>query len=290
MTETISRGEAERVPIDELNNQPLWYIPHHGVYHPQKPTKIRVVFDCSARFQDMSLNDYLLTGPELTNTLVGVLCRFRMAPIAVMCDIERMFHQFHVKAEDQDFLRFLWWDEGNLEAQPAVYRMKVHLFGAASSPGCANFGLKHIAAQGQDRFSEASMKFIERNFNVDDGLTSVSTVDEAIQLVREARQLCCAGKLRLHKFISNSQQVMASIPKEECAERANNLDMDLGESHIERALGVQWCVTSDHFQFRVIVKEQPLSRKGILSTVASIYDPLGFIAPFVLVGKKFCNS
>ena len=286
MTETISRGDAERVPIDELNNQPVWYIPHHGVYHPQKPTKIRVVFDCSARFQDMSLNDYLLTGPELTNALVGVLCRFRMAPIAVMCDIERMFHQFHVKAEDQDYLRFLWWDEGNLEAQPAVYRMRVHLFGAASSPGCANFGLKHIAAQGQDRFSEASMKFIERNFYVDDGLTSVSTVDEAIQLVREARQLCCTGKLRLHKFISNSQQVMASIPKEECAVGANNLDMDLGETHIERALGVQWCVTSDHFQFRVIVKEQPLSRRGILSTVASIYDPLGFIAPFVLMGKK----
>ena len=81
-----------------------------------------------------------LTGPELTNSLVGVLCRCRKGPIAIMCDVERMFHQFHVRRKDQDYLRFLWWVEGNLKS-PSVFRMKVHLFGAASSPGCANFGL-----------------------------------------------------------------------------------------------------------------------------------------------------
>lgn len=290
MTEIIARGDAERVPVEELNRQPVWYIPHHGVYHPQKPGKIRIVFDCSAKFEDVSLNDYLLTGPELTNGLIGVLCRFRKAPIAIMCDIERMFHQFHVKAEDQDYFRFLWWDNGNLETQPAVYRMKVHLFGAASSPGCANFGLRHIAAQGQGSFSESTIQFIERNFYVDDGLTSVQTVDEAIQLVQEARQLCGTGKLRLHKFVSNSPEVLASIPQEECANKAEDLNMALDESHIERVLGVQWCVASDDFQFRIIVKERPLSRRGVLSTVASIYDPLGFVAPFVLIGKKILQQ
>ena len=55
----------------------LWYIPHHGVYHPKKPDKLRVVFDCSAEFQGHSLNRHLLQGPDLTNSLVGVLCRFR---------------------------------------------------------------------------------------------------------------------------------------------------------------------------------------------------------------------
>ncbi|XP_073711060.1 uncharacterized protein [Misgurnus anguillicaudatus] len=148
MNEIITRGDAEKVPIDELQNQPAWYIPHHGVYHPHKPGKIRVVFDCSARFHDTSLNDHLLTGPDLTNTLVGVLCRFRKGPIAIMCDVERMFHQFHVAKEHQDFLRFLWWDEGYLDSKPSVYRMKVHLFGAASSPGCSNFGFKYQASRG----------------------------------------------------------------------------------------------------------------------------------------------
>lgn len=224
MSETIARGDAEKVPEDQLNKSPAWHIPHHGVYHPQKPGKIRVVFDCSAKYQGVSLNDHLLTGPELTNTLVGVLCQFRKCPVAIMCDIERMFHQFHVKAEDQDYLRFLWWDNGDFQAQPSVYRMRVHLFRAASSPGCANYGLKHVAIRGRGHFNEASIRFIERNFYVDDGLISVFTIDEAIQLVSEARQLCSAGKLRIHKFVSNCQEVLASIPKEECAETVQNQD------------------------------------------------------------------
>ncbi|KAK0134384.1 hypothetical protein N1851_030041 [Merluccius polli] len=290
MDETISRGDAERVPETELCNVPAWYTPHHGVYHPQKPGKIRVVFDCSAKYKGISLNEHLLTGPELTNNLVGVLCRFRRGPVAIMCDIEHMFHQFHVKAEDQIYLRFLWWDEGNFEAQPSVYRMKVHLFGAASSPGCANYGLKHIATEGLGCFSENTVKFIKRNFYVDDGLSSVESNDQAIQLVKEARELCSSGKLRLHKFISNSKEVIATIPKEECAEAANNLDMAFGELHMERVLGVQWCVASDEFQFRVVVKENPLTRRGVLSTVASVYDPLGFVAPFILIGKQILQQ
>ncbi|XP_055499365.1 uncharacterized protein LOC129701946 [Leucoraja erinacea] len=286
MDETITRGDAENVSQVDVSKAPAWYIPHHGVYHPQKPGKIRVVFDCSARYQETALNDHLLTGPELANTLLGVLCRFRRGPVAIMCDIERMFHQFHVKAEDQDYLRFLWWENGNLEAQPSIYWLKVHLFGAVSSPGCANFGLKHLAAEGRGRFSEDTIQFIQKNFYVDDGLASVAYERQAIKLVKEARELCSTGKPRLHKFISNSKEVLATIPKEECAEAAKDLDMALGEQHMDRALGVQWCVASDEFQFRVIVKENPFTRRGVLSTVASVYDSLGFVAPFILVGKQ----
>lgn len=290
MNETIERGDAETVPPEELYKSLAWYIPHHGVYHPQKPGKIRVVFDCSAKYEGVSLNDHLLTGPELTNTLVGVLCRFRKGPVAVMCDIERMFHQFRVRAEDQDYFRFLWWDKGDFHSTPSAYRMCVHLFGAASSPACANFGLKYIAAQGQGQFSEATIRFIERNFYVDDGLISFHSQKEAIDLVKEAKQLCSKGKLKLHKFISNSQQVLDSLPKEDCVETVRNQDIELGEQQIERALGVKWCITSDHLQFRVVVNEQSLSRRGILSTVASIYDPLGFVAPFVLLGKQILQQ
>lgn len=112
MEDLITSGDAEMVPKEQVSSCPAWYIPHHGINHPKKPGKIRVVFDCSVRFQETSLNDHLLTGPELTNTLLGVLCRFRKGPIAIMCDIERMFHQFHVKPEDRDYLRVLWWEKG----------------------------------------------------------------------------------------------------------------------------------------------------------------------------------
>lgn len=67
-------------------------------------------------------------------------------------------------------------------------------------------------------------------------------------------------------------------------EDGNASALDLGEPLLERALGVQWCVSSDDFQFRVTVKKHSMTRRGVLSTVASIYDPLGFVAPFVLRG------
>ncbi|XP_056611900.1 uncharacterized protein LOC130428076 [Triplophysa dalaica] len=286
MEDIITRGDAEKVPESELNDRTTWYIPHHGVYHPQKPGKIRVVFDCSAKFQNTSLNEHLLTGPDLTNTLVGVLCRFRKGRVAIMCDVERMFHQFHVAPSDQDYLRFLWWERGDMEAPPSVFRMKVHLFGAASSPGCANFGLKHLAAEGEGKFSEATVRFIQRNFYVDDGLTSLDSEEEAIELVREARDLCNTGKLHLHKFITSNKKVLATIPKQELAEVVADLDMALGEHKMERALGVQWCISSDKFQFKVRVKDHPFTRRGVLSTVASIFDPLGFVAPIILKGKQ----
>ncbi|XP_070571225.1 uncharacterized protein [Ptychodera flava] len=102
------KGYAIRVPNDELDRDDgkVWYIPHHGVYHPKKPEKIRVVFDCSAKFQGVSLNNLLLQGPDLTNNLLGVLLRFRQEPIALMADIEAMFHQVKVREEDSDCLRF----------------------------------------------------------------------------------------------------------------------------------------------------------------------------------------
>ena len=145
MKDIIERGYAE-VPAEEasLKDGHVWYIPHHGVYHPKKPEKIRVVFDCSVEFAGESLNRHLLQGPDLTNNLVGVLCRFRQDPVAFMCDIEGMFHQVNVNPEHRNLLRFLWWENGNLDSEPIEYRMTVHLFGATSSPGCANFALKTL--------------------------------------------------------------------------------------------------------------------------------------------------
>ncbi|XP_067049874.1 uncharacterized protein [Acropora muricata] len=132
MEEIISSGYAERVPIDETTSKQVWYIPHHGVYHKKKPGKIRVVFDCSALCDGQSLNQQLLQGPDMTNNLTGVLCRFRQDRIAFMCDIQGMFHQVKVDVEHRNLLRFLWWDNPELKRDPVEFRMTVHLFGATS--------------------------------------------------------------------------------------------------------------------------------------------------------------
>lgn len=125
MKDMIKKGDAEPAsPV--TGQQTTWYIPHHGVFHPKKPEKLRVVFDCSAKFRGVSLNDTLLTGPDLINSLLGVLCRFRKEAVAIICDIEKMFHQFYVSPELRNYLRFLWWEDGDLEAEPQEYQMAVH--------------------------------------------------------------------------------------------------------------------------------------------------------------------
>ena len=128
-----------------------------------------------------------------------------------MCDIQRMFHRFRVHPDDRDFLRFLWWEHGDTRQEPTEYRMKVHLFGAASSPGCANYGLRHLARQHEAEFPRAS-RFIDRNFYVDDGVISVESTAAANSLVKEVEELCARGNLHLHKFISNDRSVIDNIP------------------------------------------------------------------------------
>ena len=133
----LKQGYAEQVTDEELKQdtykQRIWYLPHHPVTSPHKPDKTRVVFDCAAKFASISLNIQLLQGPDNTNNLAGVVIRFRKEPVAVLGDIESMFHQVRCKPEDCDALRFLWWPDGNLDADLKTYRMLVHPFSATSS-------------------------------------------------------------------------------------------------------------------------------------------------------------
>ena len=292
MNELIEKNYAERVPQNELTNEDgdVWYIPHHGVYHPRKPEKIRVVFDCSATYQGESINNHLLQGPDLTNQLVGVLCRFRTEPTAFMCDVEAMFHQFKVFETHRNFLRFLWWEDGDTTQRPVEYRMTVHLFGAGSSPGCANYGLKKIADDYEEECGPEAANFVRNNFYVDDGLKSVKNTEQATTLIQRTKDLCARGGLRHHKFISNSKEVIAAIPQKDRASTLKNLDLHNDRLPTERALGVYWCVESDTFQMRITLHDTPLTRRGILSTISSIYDPLGFVAPVLLMGKQLLQE
>ena len=244
------------------------------------------MFDCSAVCDGQSLNQQLLQGPDLTNNLTGVLCRFRQERIAFMCDIQAMFHQVKVDVEHRNLLRFLWWDDPEMKRDPVEFRMTVHLFGATSSPGCANFALKTTADQYEESCGREAADFVRRNFYVDDGLKSVQFVEEAKELIKNTKSLCQKGGFRLHKFTSNNKEVLSSVPQEDRAIDTKDRHLVNDVTAIERALGVHWCIESDTLQFRIIVQDKPLSRRGILSTVSSVFDPLGLVAPFILMGKR----
>lgn len=279
MDEMIKKEHAEKVPPEEesVADGRTWYIPHHGVYHPRKPEKIRVVFDCSSEYKEESINK-----------LIGVLTRFRQESVAFMSDIEAMFHQVKVTKDCRDFLRFLWWPHGDTSKEVETYRMTVHLFGAASSPGCSNFALKQTADDNEKDIGERPAEFLRKNFYVDDGLKSVPSVDEAVSLISQTKEMCSRGGFNLHKFISNKKEVIQEIPEEDRAKTVKNLDLDV--LPVERVLGVQWCIEADNFEFRILLQDRPLTRRGVLATVSSIYDPLGFVAPIILTGKGILQN
>ena len=142
MQNYIDKGYAEKVREDGKKNACTWFLPHHPVTNPKKPDRLRVVFDCTARYMGVSLNDKLLQGTDLLSCSSGVLTRFRLNPIALVANIEAMFHQVKVSTKDRSALQFLWWPDGDIDKKPEVYRMTVRLFGATSSPSCASFCLK----------------------------------------------------------------------------------------------------------------------------------------------------
>ena len=176
--------------------------------------------------------------------------------------------------------------------------MKVHLFAAVSSPGCANFGLKREADEGESEFGKTAANFVylvfgktaANNFYVDDGLISVSSVKEAIDLLRNSRDLCARTGLKLHKFVSNKLEVLKCLPESDRATSFKSFDIHTDSLHLERALGVFWCIQNNTFQFRIESKDNILTKRAILATVSSIFDPIGFVATFLLESKKILQE
>ena len=191
---------------------------------------------------------------------------------------------------DADLLRFLWWPNGDFNQQMVEYRMVVHLFGATSSPSCANFALRKCAEDNKQLFSQQAYETIMHSFYVDDCLASVASENEAVSLYQDLVTLCAKGGFRLTKWLSNSRRVLAVIPEEERAKEVKDLDLDNDILPVERALGVRWCVQSDTFKFSITLQDKPLTRRGILSTVSSFYDPLGILSPVVFTAKRIIQD
>ena len=123
--------------------------------------------------------------------------------------------------------------------------MNVHLFGVASSPGCANYCLKQAANDNKEEFGSEPANFIINDFYVDDDLKSVPTETEAIDIIAKSHNLCAKRGLRLHKIVSNSKKVMEMIAPENRAKGLKDLNFLQDSLPVARALGVQWCVESD---------------------------------------------
>ena len=116
-------------------------------------------------------------------------------------------------------------------------------------------------------------------------LKSVKSSEDAIKIYTQTSKLLSFGGFHLTKWISNKRDVLDAIPQSELMKDLKNIDFETEKLPVERALGMQWNVENDKFLYNINIMDKPSTRRGMLSIISSIYDPLGFVSPLILRAK-----
>lgn len=285
MKEYEDLGHMEKVPKDEIQKSKTYYLPHHGVLREESTTtKLRVVFDGSAQTSSgTSLNEQLLIGPSLQHDIRDIFLRWRKHNICLVADIQRMYRQILVREDDVDYQRIVWRSKPEDPIQD--YRLLTVTYGTSCAPYLAIKTLRQLASDESDKFPKAA-SVLQSDCYMDDILCGCDTVDEAIQLSGELIDLSNKGGFVLHKWNSNSVVVLESLPTENNQTRETiNIMMD----KTVKTLGVRWNPSSDCFELNMkLPSASPkVTKRSVLSDVATIYDPLGWLSPVVIVAKMF---
>ncbi|XP_077973230.1 uncharacterized protein LOC144428206 [Styela clava] len=263
----LKAGYSYANSIEESTNLSMCHICGHDfvdLYADPCTTEFSV--DDKKALSIMADTVKMVNGPFNTNTLVGVLLRFRQEPVAVNCDIPQMFHRIRVNPPDCDSMRFLWWPNDDLSRDPVELKMLSHIFGCKSSPSVATFALRKVADDNLSNADSVTIETVNRNFFVDDCLKSLPTADQTVSLISQLRKLLDTCGFHLAKFISNDQAVLDSIPDEDKAPSMEDFDIQGDSSN--KTLGVHWRIDADKFVIRINVEPRPLTRWGILSMPA----------------------
>lgn len=275
--EQLTNGIIEEVPFQEIfqSQYPIHYLAHHGVRSPGKPT--RVVYDGSAKLKDSrSLNECLHAGPMLLEDLTGILIRFRSHKIALSADVEKAFLQIALKENSRDVTRFLWLKD---IFKPATEDNILHLrfcrvpFGIISSPFLLNAIIKHHLMKSKNK----PLEKLAGDIYVDNLITGTRNTFEAISLYKSIKAEFKSMSMNIREWATNSTEVKSMIP-------------DVCTKTTIKVLGLDWNTEKDIIQLRTKGSNYDYTKRGVLRTIASIYDPCGFAVPSLLESKLFLQE
>ncbi|XP_064488428.1 uncharacterized protein LOC135400525 [Ornithodoros turicata] len=237
----------------EYDNVVRQYL-HNGIAEETDPdtspstTKLRVVFDASSHESDArSLNDNLESGPNLNSDLVALLLNFRKYRVALVADIEKAFLQTSINDNDRDALRFLWLQETPTPGHP----------------------LPDI--------------LLRTSLYVDGLLIGASDEESTDKIYLEANDIFRAASMKLHKWASNSSLMGGRFQSEATGA------VPLGEvTGVLKVLGLTWNPTVDTFSSNDVLQfaqQRTDTKRSLLQTPARLYDPMGFLSPFLVKEK-----
>ncbi|XP_067214160.1 uncharacterized protein [Linepithema humile] len=258
------------------------YIPHHPVIRESSvTTHLRVVFNASSRTGNGStLNDHLLAGPKLQTDLAAVILRWRQFRYVYAADIAKMYRQIRVDPRDVDYQRILWFRDNDHSVQ--AYQLLTVTYGTASAPFLALRVLRQLAQDEGDAFPLA-VSVLQDHIYVDDVLFGADDIPMLRQIREQLCTLLARGQFELRKWVSNSSKLLSDIAVENhglaCSKILQN------NEHI-KILGISWNPASDVFEFRVSLPLSiPNTKRAILSTIAKLFDPLGWSTPVTISAK-----
>ncbi|KAL5497136.1 hypothetical protein EMCRGX_G013555 [Ephydatia muelleri] len=318
--EQIKEGIVEVVPdpwapvVEKVH-----YLPHHGVIRDDKQTtKLRIVYDASAKEGGPSLNDFLYAGPPFGQFIFDILVRFRLHQVALVADIEKAFLMVSVAKKDMDVLRFLWVDNIHADLPNLqVLRFTRVVFGVASSPFLLNATLRYHLEMYRSADQEIVDK-LERALYVDDVTYGADSVEDAFLLYTKSKLWLKEGGFNLRKFVTNSSVLQRRIDLQEscpisCTETTSPHQISsedvsyakhaLGgdESHQKslKVLGIQWNPVEDMFILDLSqLCEQSIelepTKRGVVGIVSRIHDPIGILSPvtiqFNIMFQELCAN
>ena len=278
----LSKGYIRKV--DKLPDGECWYLPHFPVLRPDKATtKVRIVFDAAAKSGGVALNDLVHKGPKLQRSLSAILVRFRQQPVAIACDIAEMYLQIELAAADRRYHRFLWRDL-DTDAEPQVYEFNRVVFGVNASPFLAQYVSQEHAKKNMRQWPLAA-EVVGKSTYMDDSMTSAADDDTGRAVRQEVAEMWKSAGMHARKWLSNSSAVLQDVSQDD---RAQQLDLE-GELPSIKTLGVLWNAAADEFSFSysapVADEISNMTKRKFLKKLATIFDPLGIVAPFTVKAK-----
>lgn len=186
------------------------YLPHHCVFKDSTTTKIRVVFNASQTTSNKKcLNEQMALGPLMQDNLLSILLRWRKHKIAFCADIEKMYRQIRINNSQTHLQRILWRETPH--APIKEFELTTVTYGTASAPFSAIRTLYQLASDGYENYSKAS-EVVKNDFYVDDSVSGADSVEEALEIYKQLRQLMNSACFNLRKWSSNSRELLKHIP------------------------------------------------------------------------------
>ena len=270
-------GHLEDVPKEEVDNGHAnhFYLPHHAVFKESSTTtKLRVVFDASAKTTTgVSLNDTLLVGPTIQDTIFYLIIRFRFHKIGFTADVAKMYRQIGLTKDARNFHRILWRDNPDDEIQHK--QMTRVTYGIGSS---AYHSIRALQETAKSTTDDAVKQAIMKDFYVDDLLSGADNLDNAKRIQDGIINILQSGQFSIRKWISNAPQLIERLPEE--LRGTDPFEVKLADSASVKTLGITWNHVNDNFEMQASQPEGTLvTKRNLLSICAKLFDPIGWLTP-----------